>query len=174
MMSMEEMSSPSPNSDAQDNIDANGQEAPNPSSNQTGAPSRLSQLCRKCSCCCSGTDSQSISLNKIEPVIFQPLNDIYLQLKPHRRLRVIHINGQQGAIPTHSPYYLISGWVNNSWIFVYIQVNQRKTPSVLTIFFPIFLVHKIVVFFVFLKRNEKISWNFVYIQTTPFILTIFF
>ena len=107
MMSMEEMSSPSPNSDAQDNIDANAAQT---STNQTGAPpSRLSQLCRKYSCCCSDAQNGNISLNKIEPVIFQPLNDIYLQLKPHRRLRVIHINGQQGAIPTHSPYYLISG-----------------------------------------------------------------
>ena len=138
MMSMEEMSSPSPNSDAQDNIDANGQEAPNPSSNQTGAPSRLSQICRKCSCCCSGTDSQSISLNKIEPVIFQPLNDIYLQLKPHRRLRVIHINGQQGAIPTHSPYYLISGYVKK---FVNLCLHSSKAAQNslhFDDFFPIF------------------------------------
>ena len=67
-------------------------------------PSRFSNLCRRC--CCGSSDS-GISRNKIEPVIFQPLNDIYLQLKPHRRLRVIHINGQIGAMPTHSPYYLL-------------------------------------------------------------------
>ena len=108
MMSMEELPSPSPNSEeateTQDNVDAQAN-----SNNPTGAPpSRLSRLCRSC-CCCSGSAEQSISLNKIEPVIFQPLNDIYLQLKPHRRLRVIHINGQQGALPTHSPYYLLSG-----------------------------------------------------------------
>ena len=55
-------------------------------------------------CCCKGSN-QGISRNKIEPVIFKPMNDVYLQLKPHRRLRVIHINGQ-GALPTPTPYYL--------------------------------------------------------------------
>ena len=50
-----------------------------------------------------------ISRKKIQPVIFQPNNDLYLQLKPHRRIRVIHMNGQ-GALPTTTPYYLqISG-----------------------------------------------------------------
>ena len=64
-------------------------------------------------CCCKGSN-QGISRNKIEPVIFQPMNDVYLQLKPHRRLRVIHINGVngQGALPTPTPYYLQnSGYV---------------------------------------------------------------
>ena len=58
-------------------------------------------------CCCTGSSSQGISRNKIQPVIFQPNNDLYLQLKPHRRIRVIHINGQ-GAMPTPTPYYLQS------------------------------------------------------------------
>ena len=70
------------------------------------APSRSWRTLFQC-CCCKGPN-QGISRNKIEPVIFQPMNDVYLQLKPHRRLRVIHINGinDQGALPTPTPYYL--------------------------------------------------------------------
>ena len=52
---------------------------------------------------CCGTQN-NIPRHKIEPVIFQPLDDVYLQLKPKRRLRVIHLNCQ-GALPNPSPYY---------------------------------------------------------------------
>lgn len=74
-------------------------EAKNPP--ETSAPSNCCKLLN----CCGKTEQQGISRNKIEPVIFQPINDVYLQLKPNRRIRVIHLNGQ-GALPTSNPYYL--------------------------------------------------------------------
>ena len=103
MMSMEDMPSPSPNEDSNSTQPDGG--GTGGTGQQSAPPSRFSNFCK--SCCCGSSD-QGISRNKIEPVIFQPLNDIYLQLKPHRRLRVIHVNGQIGAMPTHSPYYLLA------------------------------------------------------------------
>lgn len=54
---------------------------------------------------CSENSTVKKSRNKVEPVIFQPMDDIYLQLKPNRRLRVIHMNSR-GAFPTQHAYYL--------------------------------------------------------------------
>ena len=56
-----------------------------------------------CYCCCC-SQKNDVPQHKIQPVIFQPLNDVYLQLKPNRRLRVIHLNSQ-GALPNSQPYY---------------------------------------------------------------------
>lgn len=47
-----------------------------------------SALC--CSCGCD-TSAQSTPLHQVQPVILRPTNDVYLELKPNRRLRVIHI-----------------------------------------------------------------------------------
>ena len=80
-------------SDSQDVPDTNSNK--NSSNNSTRPSWNL--------CCCGS--NQGISRNKIQPVIFQPNNDLYLQLKPNRRIRVVHINGQ-GALPTTTPYYL--------------------------------------------------------------------
>ena len=47
-----------------------------------------SALCCPCGC---ETNTQSTPLHQIQPVILRPNNDVYLELKPNRRLRVIHI-----------------------------------------------------------------------------------
>ena len=49
-------------------------EAKNPP--ETSAPSNCCKLLN----CCGKTEQQGISRNKIEPVIFQPINDVYLHL----------------------------------------------------------------------------------------------
>ena len=82
----------------------------NPENNDTQPPQPPPQSTNEnagncCSSCCCFPRNQGISRNKIEPVIFQPINDIYLQLKANRRIRVIHLNGQ-GALPISTPYYL--------------------------------------------------------------------
>jgi hypothetical protein len=43
-----------------------------------------------CPCGCD-TSAQSTPLHQVQPVILRPTNDVYLELKPNRRLRVIHI-----------------------------------------------------------------------------------
>ena len=83
-------------------------ERPRPS-NQAQSPSRtqpsISTNFKRilCFCCCC-SQKNDVPQHKIQPVIFQPLNDVYLQLKPNRRLRVIHLNSQ-GALPNSQPYY---------------------------------------------------------------------
>ena len=47
-----------------------------------------SALCCPCGC---ETSAQSTPIHQIQPVILRPNNDVYLELKPNRRLRVIHI-----------------------------------------------------------------------------------
>jgi hypothetical protein len=92
---------PSSNNSEEESSTGNPQETngvPN-STNQAATPQNGPGW--KCYCCCNS----GLSRSKIEPVIFQPLDDVYLQLKPHRRLRVIHINNQ-GALPNPKPYYL--------------------------------------------------------------------
>jgi len=80
-------------------------------------------------CCCTGGSNQGISRNKIQPVIFQPNNDLYLQLKPHRRIRVIHINGQ-GAMPTPTPYYLQSSGDSDDDEEYWFQNADPKRPKI--------------------------------------------
>ena len=68
---------------------------PSPPSNSFPLPSGPSLTRRLTSafCCPCGCDTsaQSTPLHQVQPVILRPTNDVYLELKPHRRLRVIHI-----------------------------------------------------------------------------------
>ena len=105
MVPMEDIPSTNGASEAE-NDQSEGEHLPDqpPEENQTETDD-TDATSDKCSSCCSCFGSQGISRNKIEPVIFQPINDIYLQLKPNRRIRVIHLNGQ-GALPVITPYYI--------------------------------------------------------------------
>lgn len=61
---------------------------PSPSGGPSLSRRITSALCCPCGC---ETNAQATPIHQIQPVILRPNNDVYLELRPNRRLRVIHI-----------------------------------------------------------------------------------
>ncbi len=119
MMPMDEIPSPTDSADSSnlevDMRPSHGEGEPPPFPPATADDQQVPiSSATNCSCGCNCWPCGSgTSRSKVEPVIFQPLDDVYLQLKPHRRIRVIHLNSQ-GALPTHRPYFASNSNVNSS------------------------------------------------------------